>query len=174
MKDVMIDFETLGRNPDAPVVQIGACYFDRKTGEIGKTFYMKVDPVSAVKSGAIMDIEAIQFWLEQSDEARQRVFSKTDAQPIKYAFEAFNDFLGGAQQIWSHATFDFVILQATLRRLGIKPRVNYKSARDIRTLQDLADYPAGQPRSGVHHDALDDCKFQVSYCVAAFNKLGIK
>lgn len=32
------------------------------------------------------------------------------------------------------------------------------------------DFPAAKnERKGIHHNALDDCKFQVQYCVAALN-----
>lgn len=171
MKDVMIDFETLGTSADAPVVQIGACYFDRKTGEIGRTFKVNVSLASGVQSGAVIDASTVEWWVNQSEEARKSVFTE-DSEDITRAFGEFNKFLQGSQYIWSHATFDFPILQQTLKRLGIKPWFKYKFARDIRTLQDLAGYPEGQTkREGIHHDALDDCKFQVVYCVAAFKIL---
>ncbi len=43
MRDCMIDFETLGTGPDAAIIQVGACYFDRVTGEIGATFKRNFD-----------------------------------------------------------------------------------------------------------------------------------
>lgn len=175
MKDVMLDFETFGNGNNACIVQVGACYFDRKTGEIGKTFKENVDARTSVQSGADIDADTIYWWLSQSSEAIQSV-TQGELNPICETMVRLNEFLADAECFWSHATFDFVILMHTLRRLRIKPSFSYRTARDIRTLVDLAGvHPKkGRVREGVHHDALDDCRFQVGYCVEAFNKLGLK
>lgn len=90
------------------------------------------------------------------------------------AMTQLNTFLSKAKRIWSHATFDFVVLMDTLQQLNIKPNMSYKSAMDIRTLVDLSGITMSDiPREGVHHDALDDCKHQVKYCVAAINAIKI-
>lgn len=168
----MLDFETFGNGKNALVIQIGACFFDRVTGEIGYTFKLNVDAVSAAKSGGEFDASTIYFWLSQSSEAIKSVTDEPRV-PIKDAFILLNDFLKQAKAIWSHATFDFVILQETLKRLDIKPSFRYSVARDIRTLQDLSKgvYAKSFKREGTHHDALEDCKFQVKYCVAALNSI---
>ena len=44
MKDLMIDFETLGLKENAVLLSVGACAFDPATGEIGETFYCAIDP----------------------------------------------------------------------------------------------------------------------------------
>ena len=167
----MIDMETLGNGKHAAVIQIGACYFDRNTGEIGQTFDMNIDAESAVRSGAEMDAATVYWWLSQSKEAIDSVI----AQPridTTLAFEALNEFLKDAKTIWSHATFDFVILTETLKRLQIKPSFRYTVARDIRTLVDLAKITFSKTkREGLHHNGLDDCKHQVKYCVEAMNKI---
>lgn len=171
MNDVMIDIETLGNGKNACVTQIGACYFDRKTGEIGETFKMNIDARSAVESGAELDADTVYWWLGQSKEA---VDSMTAAplKDIKHVFMMLNNFLISADAIWSHATFDFVILQETYKRLKLKPSFQYRVARDIRTLVDLAGVNTKAfTREGTHHDGLDDCKFQIKYCVEAFKKL---
>lgn len=172
MKDVMLDFETFGNGNNACVVQIGACYFDRVTGEIGAKFKCNVDAQSATESGAKIDASTVYWWLSQSKEA---VYSVT-ADPKKSVTDAFlelNNFLKDSKCIWSHATFDFVILSETLKRLGIKPLFSFRAARDIRTLVDLADIDLKElPRNtGVHHDGLDDAIYQVNYCVVALNLL---
>lgn len=173
MKDVMIDLETLGVSTNAPIIQIGACYFDRFTGEIGKIFKVNVNLKSAVKSGAVIDPDTVCWWLQQSDEARKSILAAPNVD-IFNAIEQLNTFLSGCKNIWSHATFDFVIIQETYRRLGIKPSFQYKAARDIRTLNDLSKgltQKEDHVRDGVHHDALEDAKFQVKYCVAALKCL---
>lgn len=99
---------------------------------------------------------------------------KSITEPGLYVHDAMNAFLNfasEAKQIWSHATFDFVIVQETLKALRLPP-LSYKAARDIRTLVDLSGVQyKKRPRPGVHHDALHDCVFQVGYCVEAFKQL---
>lgn len=172
MKDVMLDFETLGVSTEAVVCQIGACYFDKNTGEIGEKFKVNVDAIDAVKSGAIINPDTVYWWLDQSKEAQNSILAHP-RKPIREAFEELNTFLSKAEAIWSHATFDYVILQQTMRRLDIKTKYHYRTARDIRTLVSLAHLSAKKEatREGVHHDALDDCIYQVKYCVMALNKL---
>lgn len=168
MKDVMIDIESLGVSKNCCIIQIGACYFDRLTGEIGKTFKVNIDARSAVKSGADLDAETIYWWLKQSPEA----IASITAEPLVDIVSAMNDlnlFLIGAKNIWSHATFDFVAITETYKRLNIKPMFKHSAAKDIRTLVDLSHISISKiERTGLHHDGLEDCKHQVKYCVEAF------
>lgn len=175
MKHVMLDFETLATSPNAAVIQVGACYFDADTGEIGATFKRNVDAKSAVKSGAIIDPNTVMWWLEQSEVAQNSIlaFPRED---INLVFSDLNAFLQGAECIWSHATFDFVILTETLSRLAIRPNFSFRATKDIRTLQFLVKRSSDKTesklvRNGVHHDALDDCKFQVAYVVEALKRI---
>lgn len=167
----MLDLESFGNGKNACVVQIGACYFDRVSGEIGKTFKVNVDARSSVESGADMDADTVYWWLSQSREAIDSVTSDPKL-TIVDSFNQLNAFLINAESVWSHATFDFVIVQETFKRLGIKPTFSFRTARDIRTLVNLANITVSKtPREGLHHDALEDCKHQVKYCVEAMNKL---
>jgi|ERR1019366_1448477 hypothetical protein len=170
MKDVMLDFETFGNGKNAAVCQVGAVFFDRKTGALGKEFFCNIDARSTVKSGGEIDADTVYWWLDQKQEARDAL--KGQQFDINVVFKDLNEFLGNADAIWSHATFDFVILQETMKRLGIKPKYSYRSARDLRTLNDLApkDTDAG-PFAGTPHNALDDCRNQIKYCVAALNRI---
>lgn len=171
MTDIMVDLETLGNGKNACVTQIGSCYFDRYTGEITRTFFCNVDARSAMRSGAEMDAATVYWWLNQ-DKGAIDAMIKPPLDDITVAFTALNEFMRGAKNIWSHATFDFVILQETYKRLNIKPSFRYTYARDIRTLVDLSGIILNYTkREGVHHNALDDCLHQVKYCVEAFNKL---
>ncbi len=167
MTEVMLDFETFGNGKRACIVQIGACYFNRVTGQIGDTYKKNVDARDAVKNGGVIDADTIYWWLGQSPQAIQSITSDPKI-GIVAAMGGLNEFLKDAKCIWSHATFDFVILSETLRQLGIKPNFRYQSARDIRTLIDITGTKIEKSeREGTHHDALDDCKFQVKYVVQA-------
>lgn len=170
-KDVMLDFETLGNGKDKCLCQVGAIYFDRVTGELGDSFKANIDAESHVRAGGKIDAQTVYWWLAQSDAARSSILAG-ELRDVTTVMTELNDFLMYADRIWSHATFDFVTLNDTLRQLNIKPKFNYKSGLDLRTLVYLAGTSVSSvERSGTHHDALDDCKHQVKYCVEAFNQI---
>jgi len=169
--DVMLDLETIGTNYNAAIIQIGACYFDRYTGRIGEEFILNVDANSSLIKGFEANWDTIKWWFVQSDQAR-RVFALIEGIDVEQAIHKVNVFLSEAKIIWSHATFDFVILMNHFHKLNIRPKFGYKTARDLRTLVDLADVKCkSYPREGVHHNALDDCRYQIKYAVDCFKKI---
>ncbi len=170
MKDCMIDFETFGTGPNKCLSQVGACYFDRTTGEIGAKFKANIDARSHQKLGGVLDADTVYWWLAQSEGARHSLL--LEQTPIYQAMTDLNAFLAAADRIWSHATFDFVTLTDTLKQLGIKAAFSYKAGLDLRTLTYLAKVsPQDFVRDGTHHDGLEDAIFQVKYAVAALNKI---
>jgi DNA polymerase III epsilon subunit-like protein len=188
--DVMFDLETFGTSGNAAIVQLGAVVFDRVTGEIHPIqFISNVDLNSCLAAGLEMDASTVLWWMKQGEEARKSILDPPGT-ALKSVLEDFNDWLGmvakrlGAEPkssitMWSHATFDFPILQNAFSKMGIKPAFSFKGARDLRTLTDLAgieywtpEYEKAHPRVGlVHHNALDDCLFQVEYAVEALRKV---
>ena len=165
----MLDLETFGDIPNAVMIQIGACYFDRATGEIGEKFLANIDVESSLKEGFEVTGSTLYWWLRQDKKAQLSLLEK----PLNVvdALFAFSMFMERAKYIWSHVTFDCVILMNHFRKLGIHPKVHpYKIARDLNTLIHLintnrSDYTRG----GIHHNALDDCIYQVQYAVDALN-----
>lgn len=161
IKRVMLDFETLGNGKNACVAQVGACYFGE--GDVSDRFKRTVNAEDSIRNGAAMDASTVYWWLSQSPEAIKSI----TAGPLsseRETFEQLNDFLAEADEIWSHATFDFVILMESMKRLGIKPKFSYRHARDIRTLHALSGLDRdATKREGVHHDALDDAVYQAGY-----------
>lgn len=170
MKHVMLDFETFGKGPNKCVCQVGACYFDSASGEIGKTFKVNIDARSHEKLGGVLDADTVYWWLKQSEQARLSITENLI--DVSEAMNALNRFLSEADYIWSHATFDFVTLLNTLHALNIKPLFSYKAGMDLRTLVYLGKVSSSDfVRDGVHHDGLADSVFQVKYAVAALNKI---
>jgi len=170
MNDVMVDIEALGNGKNGLICQIGACYFDRRTGEIGKTFKVNIDPVDAQKHGAELDADTVIWWLSQSQEARESILNG-DKLKLATSIAMFVDFVRPAKAIWSHATYDFVMLNETCRRLNMR-QLPFRKARDIRTLVDMSGvYIKNIKREGTHHDALADCLHQVKYCVKCFKAI---
>ncbi|ELV1121539.1 3'-5' exoribonuclease, partial [Escherichia coli] len=55
---LMIDLETMGKNPDAPIISIGAIFFDPQTGEMGPEFSKTIDLETA---GGVIDRDTIKW-----------------------------------------------------------------------------------------------------------------
>jgi len=168
----MLDLETLGTRHTSAIIQIGACYFDRETGEIGETFSTNIDYVVSTYPFTT-DEATIKWWNEQSKEAKDSLISSLVS--IKDAIMGLSKFLDrNGVCIWSHATFDIPILLNAFEVMELKFPIHYRGHRDIRTLMDIAKH-RGDPttREGIHHNALDDCIFQVKYCVEALQKIKI-
>lgn len=198
--DIMIDLETYANTPNSAIVQIGAVEFDPSTGEILREFKCNVDAQSCIDLGMEANIDTINWWMRQSDEARQSILNEgRDIISVLRGFRSFivegvtgttvKDYFDKRLvevgitsdtfrdvRMWCHATFDEPILSNAYSKIGLFEPWDYKNVRDIRTLIDLADIdPHSYDNSGTHHDALDDCKFQVRYTVDALNKLkGVK
>ncbi len=169
MRDVMLDFETLGKGPNKTICQVGAVYFNNVTGELGAEYKANIDARTHELHGGVTDADTVYWWLQQSEAARQSLI--TDQRHVLIVMDELNNFLANATRIWSHATFDFVTLTTTLKQLGIKPSFSFKAGLDLRTLVYLAGkiQVDSADRQGVHHNGLDDAKHQVKYCVKALN-----
>jgi hypothetical protein len=171
----MIDFETLGNGKNACIAQVGACYFGGGgSSPHGPLLEINFDAENCVKHGAELDANTVYWWLEQSDEARKSILEDPRS-PEYEGLISLNEFLKGADEIWSHATFDFVILMEALKRRGIKPSFGYRVARDIRTLNALC--PSFDrdsiKREGTHHRALHDAMYQARYVMEMLKILGV-
>ena len=177
---LMIDLETMGTNTNAPIVVIGAVFFDPQTGEIGPVFYIVISLTDAMNTGAVPDGGTIEWWLKQSSEARAAIL--TDQVKLKDALSQFREFINEYSdekfvQVWGNgATFDNAILRTSYERLDIPCPWRYHNDRDVRTIVELGktiDFDARTviPFEGVRHNALDDARHQAKYVSAIWQKL---
>ncbi|HBA8124830.1 TPA: exonuclease [Escherichia coli] len=177
---LMIDLETMGTNTNAPIVVIGAVFFDPQTGEIGPVFYIVISLTDAMNTGAVPDGGTIEWWLKQSSEARAAIL--TDQVKLKDALSRFREFINEYSdekfvQVWGNgATFDNAILRTSYERLDIPCPWRYRNDRDVRTIVELGktiDFDARTviPFEGVRHNALDDARHQAKYVSAIWQKL---
>lgn len=166
MKDLMLDIETLGTRPTSVICQLGACYFDRQTGEIREKFLQNIEIGSALMAGLTIDQSTVDWWKEQDEQTWH-----TGLVDIWSVLQLFSDFCKGVKSIWSHATFDVPIVQNAYQMCSIKLPWHYRAAKDIRTLVDLTNPEFKPDKELKTHNALDDCLYQVKYCVGCFNKL---
>jgi hypothetical protein len=172
---LMIDLETLGTAVNAPVVAIGAVYFDPDTGTLGDTFDAAIDVEDAVRFGRPSGA-TIKWWLGQGDEARQKVVR--GRHPATLVFEKFHEFCrkhGDDVKPWGNgATFDISILEYAFGRILEKPAPwKFWNVRDCRTIKELADgvMSFDGKLAGVAHTALDDAKHQAAWVSAYWQGL---
>ncbi|HIA8233008.1 exonuclease [Escherichia coli] len=174
---LMIDLETMGKNPDAPIISIGAIFFDPQTGDMGPEFIKTVDLETA---GGIIDRDAIKWWLKQSREAQSAIL--VDEIPLDDALLQLREFIDENSgeffvRAWGNgANFDNVILRRSYERQGIPCPWRYYNDRDVRTIVELGkalefDARAAIPFEGVPHNALDDARHQAKYVSAIWQKL---
>ncbi|TJA56321.1 3'-5' exonuclease, partial [Escherichia coli] len=174
---LMIDLETMGKNPDAPIISIGAIFFDPQTGEMGPEFSKTIDLETA---GGVIDRDTIKWWLKQSREAQSAIL--TDEIPLDDALLQLREFIDENSgeffvQVWGNgATFDNVILRRSYERQGIPCPCRYTNDRDVRTMVALGlvmDFDARTtiPFEGERHNALNDARYQAKYVSAIWQKM---
>lgn len=169
-EDLMVDLETFGTTNNSVIIQIGACYFNRHTGEIGNKFLMNIDAQSCLNLGMEVEGSTLYWWLQQSEEARKSLLeNKVD---IKTALLKFKRFAQYAKNLWSDENFDFPILKNAYDKAGIVFPVHYTGMRDLRTIVDVGKIDKkSYERVGIYHNALHDSIHQVQYVVDAFKRI---
>jgi hypothetical protein len=182
MQNVMVDIETLGNGPQAPMLTIAAVFFDLKTGEVGPSFYTVIDLVSELELGAKPDADTIYWWLAQSDAARAAVTAKPRERNVD-ALKRLGGFIKShcsdldRVQVWGNgSTFDNTILRSGYQRCGVKPFWVFWNDCDVRTIVkaglDIGFNPKKElPFVGEKHNALDDAIHQVKYVSAIWQKI---
>ena len=174
---LMIDLETMGKNPDAPIISIGAIFFDPQTGDMGPEFSKTIDLETA---GGVIDRDTIKWWLKQSREAQSAIM--TDEIPLDDALLQLREFIDENSgeffvQVWGNgANFDNTILRRSYERQGIPCPWRYYNDRDVRTIVELGkaidfDARTAIPFEGERHNALDDARYQAKYVSAIWQKL---
>ena len=174
---LMLDLETMGKNPDAPIISIGAIFFDPQTGDMGPEFSKTIDLETA---GGVIDRDTIKWWLKQSREAQSAIM--TDEIPLDDALLQLREFIDENSgeffvQVWGNgANFDNTILRRSYERQGIPCPWRYYNDRDVRTIVELGkaidfDARTATPFEGERHNALDDARYQAKYVSAIWQKL---
>lgn len=164
MHNLMIDIETVGTNPDAPILSIGAVKFDPETGKHGREFYAAIRPTDAFKYGT-PDGSTFAWWMGQSDPARKSAVggknSLTQAlEDLRGMYRDWKDV-----KVWGNGpSFDMTILEHGFRAVGSEAPWAFWNIRCCRTVAQLSGrWPPKIGGKGVHHNALDDAKHQADW-----------
>ncbi|EEW8443644.1 ATPase [Escherichia coli] len=180
MNHLMVDLEAMGNGPYAPVISIGAVFFDPNTGETGEEFSVNISLESSMRYRARPDASTILWWMEQSEEARKSLTSNT--QELSTALSWLSEFIiknanHKLVQVWGNgASFDCVILRNSYSLTGQPVPWQWWNDRDVRTIVELGkvigfDPKRDMPFKGTRHNALDDAIHQAKYVSAIWKKL---
>lgn len=165
--ELMIDIETLSTKVDAFILQIAAVPFEIGTDQIGdevSRFNLHVNASS--QADRRMDLDTIAWWMEQPEEARNRVFKPRTRHNLKDALSLFRQYYTslGHPVIWSNGPeFDSAIIKHAYEQVGLPCPWHHRKVRDLRTAKDLI--PVGVDRTRdpnpVLHDPEVDCIEQI-------------
>ena len=157
MSNIMLDIETLGTRSTSVILSLGAVEFDKAS--ILRTFHKRIDIDSCLRQGLTVDGRTIQWWMDQSDEARQ--LFREDGEPLAVVlFDFCSSFEWDDKAVWCNgAAFDFPIVENALLQCDLQLPWAYYNTRDYRTLKNLVSrqtYDSLRVRPKVAHNALDD------------------
>ena len=164
-KHIMIDLETMGLDPNAAIISIGAVHFDKTS--IHSEFYSPVSLKSCMDLGLTTTQSTVDWWQKQSVEARM-AWQTEDAPDLLTALGGFAGWLrttGSIKEIcpWGNgADFDLTILGSAHRALNVDTPWMYYNHHCFRTMKNMFRV-ADSPRVGTHHNALDDAKHQTAH-----------
>ena len=180
---LMVDLETMGKKPGAPIVSVGAVFFDPASGKTGAEYYQVINLESSMSFGARPDASTILWWLKQSPEARSAIVVD-DTVGLVEALEQFLDFVAenaanGSKnvQLWGNGiSFDCSLLEAAFELADTPFPVPYWNYRDVRTVVELGKAVGLNSRyeipfEGDQHNALADARHQVKYVSAIWQRL---
>ncbi len=172
---IMLDLETLGTAPGSAIIAIGAVKFTE--GQILSEFYRRVDLKSNTQYDLKMDPSTVLWWLKQPDEARLEITK--EGVHLASALHIFSEWVMVAQhremehepEVWGNgASFDNTLLSVAYERTGITCPWKYSNDRCYRTVKNIyPDIP--MPRTGTHHNALDDARSQAMHLMAMLPNL---
>lgn len=165
MNDCMIDLETLGTNPDAPIISIGAVFFDIEKKILGPTFYMALDVNEQIKRGRMVTGDTIKWWLGQSDAAKKVFHEQAKLAPqVLQTLSQWYKINNGKAFVWGNgSTFDISMLENIFQMYNLDCPWAYNKIMDVRTFKRFVGKDAKIVIPGTAHNALDDAIGQAKY-----------
>ncbi|MBG6244012.1 ATPase [Candidatus Symbiopectobacterium sp. 'North America'] len=133
MNHVMIAVEAMGKKTTAPLMVVGAVFFDPATCSLGAQFYTRVDIESCLIKGTIPEGDAIEYCLRLGSDERAKLIS--DENPNLWD-------AGGKFYDWLTANADDL---ATLGAWSGKPSIEFSILRRSFSLSfDGIPWPRGK------------------------------
>lgn len=185
---LMIDIETLAPTPNAAILSIGAIFFNpfeqedlegiRTSCAYDERRYFDSHISMSSCISLKMDIaqSTIDWWADQSDEAREKTFDNPKQVHIKTALNQLAQFIktwcgDKMPYVWGNgASFDIVILENAYRDLGLPIPWDFRGHMCYRTMKSIIkdihpnkfnEIKNTQYDGLIDHCALDDAIYQV-------------
>lgn len=186
---LMVDIETWDVAPTAAVASIGACMFDPTAGptqEISETFYCTISLASNQMNERTISASTVEWWLGQSQEARDALLSNQVglAKGLASFAEWFqHDTTYRPTHVWANSpSFDCVILQSAFESCRLLFPLGFWLTRDVRTAGEMG-YENPKERKavmtlfreqvGTAHNAKDDAIAQALFVAQCYHQLGL-
>jgi len=153
---MMVDVETLGRDADAPIVQIGVVRFNgyglHEEAGVGVTL------ASNEEIGQWgVEADTLTWWLEQ-DNADDVL---TGGVGIEDALRTVSELANSADVVWACSpAFDATILRHAYEQVGWRVPWQFYDLRDVRTVREESPHWPEREQEGTEHDALADARYQ--------------
>jgi len=153
---VMIDIETLGRDADAPILQIGLVRFD------SDGLHEESEETVGLRSNQEVgqwgvEADTLLWWLEQKT-ADHVLASPGD---IESALRTVIEVTLDADAVWACSPkFDCEILEHAYRQVGLQIPWAFYDLADVRTLREWSPHWPDRKQEGPEHDALADARYQ--------------
>jgi len=193
MRNIMIDLETVGMEPDSAIAQIGMVMFEDDFNIIGQ-YCINLDIDQQFDKGSTFEDDTVVWWLGQKADNPELYHSVFD-NPIdsNLVYENLTDWLNEYKlrnnegfRLWAnHLLFDVPISNRFLGYYGDnwKNYVKYNKFEDFATLRETAKRFDStfkqiedniQIEAGSSHNALYDAIWQTKSLEVCYDLMGIK
>lgn len=186
--DIMTDIETLGTNTDSTIIQISAVAFDIETGNVTHEFDMIAD-IEKNESDIKVTAGTLKWWQTTNAELFSELLNggfHSSESVLTHFHEWLNQFDKENLYLWGNGIlFDNKMIQAQMENIGLNYPIHYKNDRDVRTILELTAMKTKlsekhikevinkkiKDKNLTHHNALDDCYWQVELVSSCYNEL---
>jgi len=156
----MLDIETLGTDPNAPVLSAAIVFFDPETETVHESKMFLFSPND--QPDRPINFDTMKWWMDQTKEAAAHWKNATPG-PIRAELEAFRQFANkyNVKVWWANSpAFDEVIMSSLFKDFGIQAPWKFWTWRDVRTVKNfLRD--RSPPKNTNAHDPTADCLAQI-------------
>ena len=168
-KHAAIDLETASLAYNATVLTIGLVIFDPMADESTDLKYHWVVP-QHYNNGADVDLGTGKWWMQQSEAARSQAWLATpDLDPMHPPFLNIIQMLDEVEHIWANdPDADCQWMKELYKRIGVQWK-HYRKHRSIRTLRAMYSELDSWDVNMVHHNALDDAKWNTAIVRNVYN-----
>ena len=177
MFDIMVDLETMSTAQNAVILSVSACYFNKKTGEIGEKFDHQINLASSFSANRNISASTLLWWMQQDDSARNQFSDNAKAKTMTEVLVLFSEFVDERACVWGNgSSFDIGILKSAYDKCKLPVPWKFWNERDVRTIVSVGYMLDFNPKKdmpfvGVRHNALDDSIHQAKYVSEIFKKL---